>query len=167
MMSPSPPQHSANASHSSHENIDYHEKTPTLEHISSCNKSLDSGYGWVVIISSFIISFIVNGTLNSYATFMQYYRNDQFAGTSSVALSMVGSASSACTLLFGELAGWGADNYGIRTMVFIGNIFVVSGLSLASFATKVVLHAKVSTGNSFLHMECYWALDHVLFTSAH
>lgn len=81
----------------------------------------EGGYGWLVVLASFLAHFIINGTHSAYGVFLQHYVNTAFKGrASTTTLSMVGTLQAASMSLFGMMGGAMADRFGYRTTMFIG-----------------------------------------------
>jgi len=99
----------------------------------------DGGYGWFIVLASFLTHFIVLGTQYSFGVYQEYYLSQEFAGqVNAFSLSFVGSLSSAALLLCGMFSGRIADRIGYRTTMTIGTALLALGYILASFATKVM-----------------------------
>lgn len=87
-------------------------------------------YGYIIIIASFLILFIVGGTIISFGVFLKPVLNEfgwsraVFSGANSLNLVLGG--------IFGILAGRIGDRFGPRLAVTIGGLFMALGFLLMS-----------------------------------
>lgn len=63
----------------------------------------DGGWGWIVVVSSFFISVLVDGVCFTFGIFFDEFM-DEF-GTSKATTSWIGSVLNGAYLIFGKLAG--------------------------------------------------------------
>nr|KAJ3419304.1 hypothetical protein HK105_007111 [Polyrhizophydium stewartii] len=98
----------------------------------------DRGYGWVVVVASFMINVFTIALPASYGIFQAAYANQpEFAGASSLAIAFIGSLGSAGLPLFSIPAGRLVDRFGSRNVCLSGAVFVGAAMILASFSGAV------------------------------
>ncbi|KAK9765400.1 hypothetical protein K7432_006313 [Basidiobolus ranarum] len=97
----------------------------------------DCGYGWFVVLSSFLIHFVTLGISYTFGVYQQFYYNDLFQQKVKMStLSLIGTFATSFMTIFGICTGHLADRYGYRVISFIGCFFIGGGLVAASFATQ-------------------------------
>eukprot|EP00127_Corallochytrium_limacisporum_P002199 Clim_evm93s108 gene=Clim_evmTU93s108 len=115
---------------------------------------VDSRYGYRIVLSSFLVHFIVLGLGYSWGVFLKEFE-DEF-GASEAELAWPGSMSLALMIALGPLSGFLADMFGPRKMIALGSMFQVTGLVLSSFTTEVwhlyiTYGALIGIGNSLAY----------------
>jgi hypothetical protein len=101
------------------------------------NKIPDGGWGWVVVLSSFIISMIADGISFSFG--LLYIKFLEHFGESKSVTSWIGSLFMAVPLLSGPIGSSLVDRYGCRTMTIIGGIVSGIGFTLSAFVNSIGL----------------------------
>lgn len=98
----------------------------------------DGGYGWVVVLASFLCNMISVGYQQGYGIFIGYYMNVTFPGqiTASQA-SLTSSLQAGTAFLFGPFIGRLTDKYGPRVTCLIGVTLQVAGNLAASFCNNI------------------------------
>ncbi|ORY03792.1 MFS general substrate transporter [Basidiobolus meristosporus CBS 931.73] len=118
----------------------------TLDEDSKLDVPPEGGYGWVVVLSSFLIHFVVLGVQYSWGIYQQYYLSHTFAGrVKASSLSLVGTIGAAAMPICGIVTGRLADRYGFKLIAFCGTATLTLGLILASFA-KELWHLYLTQG---------------------
>jgi MFS family permease len=102
----------------------------------------DGGYGWVVVVGSFLALFATYGVQYTYGVFQQEYLVTYEGRASTGEIAFVGSVAFASMGLLGVITGRVGDWLGYRAAIFIGMLFMSCGLLLASFATEVGADAR-------------------------
>ncbi|ORX98003.1 MFS general substrate transporter [Basidiobolus meristosporus CBS 931.73] len=98
----------------------------------------DGGFGWFVLLGSFLIHFSALGTQYTYGIYQEYYFTILFQGqVKASTLSLIGTLSTSIMSVLGIFTGKLTDRYGYRTIEFIGSVFVTGGLVAASFSREV------------------------------
>ncbi|KAI8807004.1 major facilitator superfamily domain-containing protein [Cladochytrium replicatum] len=99
----------------------------------------DVGFAWVMVVISFIVHIIDVGYISSYGVWQQYFteQSDFFAGTSNIAVSMVGGLAPFTMVLVGIPSGWFADRYGYKLATIVGGAMIAVSYVLASFSTQL------------------------------
>lgn len=95
----------------------------------------DGGWGWMVVLASFMCNLIVDGIIFSFATFL-----DSIAAEFQVTkadVTLVGSLMSGFYLIVGPFASAIANGYGFRLVAIFGSILAAVGFALSSFASSV------------------------------
>ncbi|XP_023030041.2 monocarboxylate transporter 14 isoform X1 [Leptinotarsa decemlineata] len=91
----------------------------------------DGGYGWVVVLASFLCNLMVGGISYSFgiciSDLVQYY------GESKGTTAWVGSALTGCTMCAGPLATAFANKFGCRTACMTGSI-----IAAVAFAASIL-----------------------------
>lgn len=99
--------------------------------------SLDGGYGWVIVVSSFICNMIVDGISNSFGIFIMSFSNTFQEDKGKVALAS--SVNVGMHLLVGPLVGALCKRYSCRAVCIAGSILCTIGFFLSIFATNTLL----------------------------
>ncbi|CAG4937477.1 unnamed protein product [Parnassius apollo] len=95
----------------------------------------DGGWGWVVVMSSFIISMIADGISFSFGLLYIEFL-DEFKSSKSTT-AWIGSLFIAVPLLSGPVMSALVDKYGCRSMTILGGIISTVGFILASISTTI------------------------------
>lgn len=95
----------------------------------------DGGWGWMVVLSSFIISMIADGISFSFGLLYIEFLNEFQASKSTTA--WIGSLFIAVPLLSGPVMSALVDRYGCRSMTILGGIISTLGFVLASVSTSL------------------------------
>lgn len=95
----------------------------------------DGGWGWVVVLSSFLISMIADGISFSFGLlFIEFL--EEFKASNAIT-SWIGSLFIAVPLLSGPIMSALVDRYGCRSMTILGGIISTLGFVLASLSTSI------------------------------
>jgi len=107
------------------------------EKASSDNKTEgpDGGWGWVVVLGSFISTCVLDGICNTFGVMMDPLVKD--LGQDRVSVSTVGSVQIAVYFFTGPLAASLVTRYGARPVSICGSILASSGLLWASFSSSL------------------------------
>ncbi|KAL5289668.1 hypothetical protein ACFFRR_009614 [Megaselia abdita] len=95
----------------------------------------DGGYGWIVVISSLVVSLIADGISFSFGliyTELLVYFNESKSKT-----AWIGSLFLAVPLLVGPIMSNLVDKYGCRKMTIIGGLISSTGFALSSLCQSV------------------------------
>lgn len=95
----------------------------------------DGGWGWVVVLSSFVISMIADGISFSFGLLYIEFLDEFQASKSTTA--WIGSLFIAVPLLSGPVMSALVDRYGCRSMTILGGIISSTGFVLASISTTL------------------------------
>lgn len=95
----------------------------------------DGGWGWVVVLSSFVISMIADGISFSFGLLYIEFLEEFQASKSTTA--WIGSLFIAVPLLSGPVMSALVDRYGCRSMTILGGIISTIGFVLASVSTSL------------------------------
>ncbi|KAL0893377.1 hypothetical protein ABMA27_014964 [Loxostege sticticalis] len=95
----------------------------------------DGGWGWVVVLSSFVISMIADGISFSFGLLYIEFLEEFQASKSTTA--WIGSLFIAVPLLSGPVMSALVDRYGCRKMTILGGIISTLGFVLASISTTL------------------------------
>ncbi|CAG9785957.1 unnamed protein product [Diatraea saccharalis] len=95
----------------------------------------DGGWGWVVVLSSFIISMIADGISFSFGLLYIEFLEEFQASKSTTA--WIGSLFIAVPLLSGPVMSALVDRYGCRSMTILGGLISTLGFVLASISTTL------------------------------
>ncbi|XP_072931655.1 monocarboxylate transporter 14-like [Epargyreus clarus] len=95
----------------------------------------DGGWGWIVVLSSFIISMIADGISFSFGLLYIEFLDEFQASKSTTA--WIGSLFIAVPLLSGPVMSALVDRYGCRSMTILGGIISTIGFVLASISTTL------------------------------
>jgi MFS family permease len=97
----------------------------------------DGGYGWVIVIASFIVNMIADGVTFSFGVLfveLQAEFHESKAYTAGVV-----SLFHAVPLLSGPIASALTDRYGCRKMTILGSLLATTGFILSSFCYSLEL----------------------------
>ncbi|KAI8870241.1 MFS general substrate transporter [Ramicandelaber brevisporus] len=120
----------------------------------------DGGYGFVVLISTFICMGLSFGMINAYGAFNRYYTEVLFKGRESPStISFVGTLTVCMMNLLGPFSGYVNDLVGVRMTVVSGSIIMCLGMILASFAHELwqlflTQGILVGIGSSMIYLPC-------------
>ncbi|KAG7302535.1 hypothetical protein JYU34_012453 [Plutella xylostella] len=95
----------------------------------------DGGWGWIVVLSSFVISMIADGISFSFGLLYIEFLDEFQASKSTTA--WIGSLFIAVPLLSGPIMSALVDRYGCRSMTILGGIISTLGFVLASISTSL------------------------------
>lgn len=96
----------------------------------------DGGWGWVIVVASFLCNLVVDGIIFSFGTFL-FSIAEEFNVTKAD-ITLVGSLMSGFYLMVGPFASAIANGYGFRLVAIFGSILAAVGFALSSFATSVI-----------------------------
>lgn len=97
----------------------------------------DGGWGWVVVLSSLVISMIADGISFSFGLlFIEFLKEFQ---ASKSATSWIGSLFMAVPLMAGPICSALVDRYGCRSMTIIGGFISGIGFVLSTFCNNIYL----------------------------
>lgn len=95
----------------------------------------DGGWGWVVVVASFMCNMIVDGFIFSFGAFLP-----EIAATFNVSkahVTLVGSLMSGFYLIAGPFASALANRYGFRLVAIFGSLIGAAAFAVSYFATSV------------------------------
>ncbi|KAH9509415.1 hypothetical protein Btru_045844 [Bulinus truncatus] len=95
----------------------------------------DGGWGWMVVLSSFLIHVIADGVVYSFGVFLMELVD--YFGTSRGATSWVGSLQPAVTFTVGPLSSALTNRYGCRPVTIAGAIIAGLGFILSTWAPDI------------------------------
>lgn len=85
----------------------------------------DGGYGWVIVLASFLISFIVDGIVFSYGIFLTVLRKELNATLTQI--TTIPSVMLGVYLLFGPVISALVNRFGFRWVGFTGGVIASIG----------------------------------------
>ncbi|XP_077980650.1 monocarboxylate transporter 12-like [Glandiceps talaboti] len=95
----------------------------------------DGGWGWMIVIATFVVMFIVRGTQNTVGIFFAVLV-DYFQGGAGMT-SWASSCLTAISLCVGPISAALCKRYSHRQIVFIGGLLTSVSMVISSFATNV------------------------------
>ncbi|VVC92022.1 unnamed protein product [Leptidea sinapis] len=95
----------------------------------------DGGWGWMVVVASFMCNFLVDGIIMSGGTLLKPIQNEFHASESQVAL--VNSLLAGFYLLAGPFVSALANKYGFRIVTIVGSLISSAAFALSYFAGSV------------------------------
>ncbi|KAG0328252.1 hypothetical protein BGZ99_005770 [Dissophora globulifera] len=115
---------------------------PDLTEVDDGSPPMDtSWYGYVIVVSSFIIYFIVFGTEHTFGVYQEFYSSPSaepfLKNTAPQDIAMIGTLATTFTYLLGAFAGRFADRAGYRVSTVLGAAIMGAGLIGASFAKSL------------------------------
>ncbi|XP_074041178.1 monocarboxylate transporter 12 [Leptinotarsa decemlineata] len=96
----------------------------------------DGGWGWVVVLGSFMCNVIVDGVIFSFGTFLEDIAEEFNVTQPEVAL--VGSLMSGFYLIAGPFVSAIANRYGFRLVTIVGAIIAAAAFAISNFASSVL-----------------------------
>ena len=116
-----------------------HDPTPE-DHVSDSNDKFipvppDGGYGWIIMLGSFIANVLVDGVCFCVGIFIIEFL-DEF-GESKAKTSWVGSVLNGMYLSMGPITSALATKFGCRAVTIAGSLVACSGFILSIFATNL------------------------------
>lgn len=109
----------------------------------------EGGFGWLVVISAFVINFWAFGPSVSFGVYQAYFLDQQtFPGVMPTDISWVGSIGAASMFIPGPIVAPMTRYLGVRLVVFIGIVIESLGFIIASFATQL-WHLYLTQGFMF------------------
>lgn len=98
----------------------------------------DGGYGWLIVVSCFLINFNTWGANSGFAIYLNYYLNhDTFAGGDKYDYALIGGITFGLGLFCAPLIIMLQGKIGVHTTVIMGNCFQFAALMMASFSKKL------------------------------
>ncbi|XP_014232430.1 uncharacterized protein LOC106656199 isoform X1 [Trichogramma pretiosum] len=97
----------------------------------------DGGWGWIVVLSSLVISMIADGVSFSFGLLYIEFLHEFEASKSTTA--WIGSLFMAVPLLSGPVMSALVDRYGCRRMTICGGLIAGTGFVLSSYARSIVV----------------------------
>ncbi|KAI8053174.1 major facilitator superfamily domain-containing protein [Gilbertella persicaria] len=122
-----------------------------LEGVDETEDLPDGGYGWFVVLGTFMTQFTSFGTSACWGILQDYLDVNMFQNkttNSQFKLSFVGTLLEVCTTLCGPLAQIISSQFGTKTVLIIGTILATLGLELASLGTEL-WHFYLTVGVMF------------------
>lgn len=95
----------------------------------------DGGWGWVIVLASFLCNMIVDGIIFSFGTFLPEIA-DNFS-VNKTQVSLVGSLMSGFYLIAGPFASAIANRYGFRLVAILGSLMAAAAFAISYFSTSV------------------------------
>ncbi|WPK22824.1 hypothetical protein PUMCH_000040 [Australozyma saopauloensis] len=114
------------------------EKEPVLNKSPGIADIPDGGYGWFIVLSSFLFNFATWGANSGFAVYLSHYLNEQtFPGADKYDYALIGGLTFGGGLLFSPFINWLQGKIGARPTAGAGVVFQFASLLLASFVTKL------------------------------
>lgn len=98
-------------------------------------RSPDGGWGWVVVIASFLVNLIADGITFSFGVIFVEFLHYFGEGKSKTA--WIGSLFMAIPLLSGPIASFLTDRYGCRKCCVVGGVLAASGFIISAFIDSI------------------------------
>ncbi|KAK7047293.1 hypothetical protein VNI00_006524 [Paramarasmius palmivorus] len=101
-------------------------------------ESTEGGYGWVIIVCSFVVNFLALGIESTWGVYQDYYLSSRVFGHSShLQLAWIGAIQAVGISIFGLPAGKLAERIGHRWTGIAGSLIVGLGLVTASLSNNM------------------------------
>ncbi|KAI8355610.1 major facilitator superfamily domain-containing protein [Choanephora cucurbitarum] len=100
----------------------------------------DGGYGWLVVLGTFMVQVTSFGTASCWGIFQDYLDVHMFqdkVSNSQFKLSFVGTLLEICVNLMGPLAQIISSRFGSKSVLILGTVLATLGLELASLGTEI------------------------------
>ncbi|XP_057668774.1 monocarboxylate transporter 12-like [Diorhabda carinulata] len=95
----------------------------------------DGGWGWVVVIASFVCNLVVDGTIFSFGTFLEKIAEE--FGVETAEVTLMGSLMSGFYLIVGPFVSAIVNRYGFRLVVIFGSLLSAAAFAVCNFATSI------------------------------
>ncbi|KAG0716397.1 Monocarboxylate transporter 14 [Chionoecetes opilio] len=95
----------------------------------------DGGWGWVVVLASFMCNVVVDGIIFSCGMLLPYFKEE--FGVSNSEVSWVSSLLGGFYLIVGPFVSALANAYGFRTVCILGGVISSVAFGISSFATSI------------------------------
>ncbi|OZC05260.1 hypothetical protein X798_07780, partial [Onchocerca flexuosa] len=95
----------------------------------------DGGYGWVIVLASFLIHFICDGISFSFG--IMFTEIQEYYNVTKTMSGIVGSIFLSIPLLSGPIAGALTDIYDCRRMTIVGGLIAAGGALISFFAFSI------------------------------
>ncbi|KAG7302534.1 hypothetical protein JYU34_012452 [Plutella xylostella] len=95
----------------------------------------DGGWGWVVVVASFLIATVADGLAFSYGLVNQ--KLVEYFETKEAATSLIGSLFISVPLIAGPIMSALVDRYGCRKMTILGGVSSTIGFVAASYSNSI------------------------------
>ncbi|KAK3092671.1 hypothetical protein FSP39_005690 [Pinctada imbricata] len=110
-------------------------RVPESAEIQELPRVPDGGYGWVIVLCSFLCAFVIDGLVGSFG--LIYPSLIDSLESPPALTSMIGSALIGCFLLMGIATSVLILKFGCRPVAFTGSCLATIGFVLSFFATDV------------------------------
>ncbi|KAF5400007.1 Monocarboxylate transporter 12-B [Paragonimus heterotremus] len=95
----------------------------------------DGGWGWLIVLGSFMCMFLVDGVCFSYGIFLSEL--EATFGASKMQMTLAGSLLTGCYFMVGPVVSGLMNRFGARKLVVIGSVISSAAIVGSSFATDV------------------------------
>ncbi|CAG2120968.1 unnamed protein product, partial [Medioppia subpectinata] len=104
-------------------------------HILITDPAPDGGYGWVVVLASFLCNVIVDGIAYTFGLFFEEFV--RHFGTTNGKVALCGSLLNGCYLGVGPIVSALANKYGCRFVTILGSVIAFIALLLSTIAPNI------------------------------
>ncbi|XP_056012158.1 monocarboxylate transporter 14-like isoform X2 [Ostrea edulis] len=111
------------------------ESQSTCSEESNENLAPDGGWGWLVCLGSFVINFILDGTMFSFGVMLMSLL--EYFDESKAKTSWIGSVLLGLSMILGPFVGWLLDRFSIRQVTLCGALVAACGFISSTFAPNV------------------------------
>jgi hypothetical protein len=114
--------------------------TDTERDQKSFEEGCDGGYGWFVVLGSFMVQITSFGVISSWGVMQDYYHQHYFSSDpkSLVNLSFVSTLALIFSYGLSPIVQVCTSIYGVRTIMMVGTLLIVVSMEMAGFATQVL-----------------------------
>lgn len=118
-------------------------------------KPPDGGYGWIIVLASFVVNLIADGITFSFGVI--YVELLKYFGEGKAKTAWIGSLFMAIPLLSGPVASWLTDRFGCRKVTIVGSILAAICFVISSFTDSVEMLMLTFSAAGFGLSLCYVA----------
>ncbi|KAH3676178.1 hypothetical protein WICMUC_002200 [Wickerhamomyces mucosus] len=120
------------------ETTDLEKKSTNISTKTTIDEYRDGGYGWVTVLSAWLVMFNTWGNSASSGVYLSYYiSNDVFPGATSKDFAYLAGSVVCCGQIFAPFALISSSFFGLKATMFGALVLHFIGFILASFATKL------------------------------
>ncbi|KAI9298764.1 MFS general substrate transporter, partial [Neoconidiobolus thromboides FSU 785] len=108
----------------------------------------DGGYGWLIVVASFLMQACSFGVAAGFGVFVEFYYTNVFKGAKYSEISLIGTIAPTTMAFASIITGRLCDIFGFRACALSGAALITLSYLLASFSTEI-WHLVITQGFIF------------------
>ncbi|KAI9292036.1 MFS general substrate transporter, partial [Neoconidiobolus thromboides FSU 785] len=108
----------------------------------------DGGYGWLIVVASFLMQACSFGVAAGFGVFVEFYYKNVFEGAKYSEIALIGTVAPTTMAFISIVTGRLCDLFGFKACAFAGAAVVTLSYILASFSTEI-WHLIITQGFLF------------------